>query len=235
MLLESAYLFIFVLLVALISIGIWKVSNQSNTIKNILFFLLGIIGWVIYLYLISHNGFIFDKSIPPKFPIFVFLPAFIFIGVFLYSIRNNKIFERIPNYWAIYYQSFRVIMEVIILMTFFEGLIPKQATFQGYNYEILFALTAPAVGYFNFKKIIISSRATILWNIIGMVFLLAVVSIMVSSFYTPQIWGSDRQLIDMRFTKLPLLFLPAFMVPSAIFVHFFSIIQLLKSEQSKRR
>ena len=229
--LEFYYLFVFVSLITAIYIAIRRVLKHQESTKvnrTTLFYFFGIIAWVFYLYLISYNGFIFDKSMPPKFPILVFLPTISFIGIFAYSKRNSKLFEYIPATWAVYYQSFRIVMELIILMTFTAGLIPIQATFQGYNFEIIFAFTAPIIGYFTFVKPIIPPKIAIAWNIIGIFLLIIVVSIMVTSYFTPEIWGSEKQLIDIKFTQLPLVLLPGFMVPSAIFVHVFSILQIQK-------
>ncbi|MDA9773806.1 hypothetical protein N9B82_02520 [Saprospiraceae bacterium] len=196
--------------------------------KVTLLYFAGILAWVGYLYLISYNGFIFAKSMPPRFPIFVFIPVIAFIGIFFYAKRNSEIFEDIPSIWAIYYQSFRVVMELIIFMTFSAGLIPIQATFQGYNFEIVFAFTAPIIAYFSYVKPIIPKKLVIAWNVIGILFLVIVVSIIVTSYFAPEMWGTDSQLIDIRFARLPLILLPAFIVPSAIFVHLFSILQLQK-------
>ncbi len=229
--LEILYISVFISLVIAIYVAIRKAQLRSDSAKVKQFTILyvsGIICWVVYLYIISKNGFIYDKSMPPRFPIFVFIPALIFMFYFFLTRQNSKLYEYIPNSWTIYYQSFRILMEVIILMTFQSEIIPIQATFQGYNFEILFALTAPFVGYFTFVKPIISKRIAIIWNIIGIMFLFIVVAIMISSYFIPAMWGSENELIDIKFTQLPLILLPAFMVPSAIFVHIFSIIQIRK-------
>ncbi len=226
------YLFVFASLVTAIYIALRKVfryQERQKVKRATFFYFFGIIAWLIYLYLISYNGFIFDKSMPPRFPILVFIPSIAFIGLFLYSKRNSLLFEHIPTTWSIYYQSFRIVMELIILMTYTAGLIPIQVTFEGYNFEIVFACTAPFVGYFTFVKPIIPKKIAIIWNVIGIIFLIIVVSIMVSSYFAPQVWGSETELIDIRFTQLPFILLPAFMVPSAIFMHIFSIMQIQKT------
>lgn len=231
--LEFLYVSIFVILVAVIYIGLrkaLKTSGFKNLKKVSYLYFLGLFLWLIYLFLISYNGFIYDKSLPPRFLIFVFIPLIIFMFIFFYSSRNSKIYEFIPKSWSIYYQSFRVVMELIILMTFYAGIIPIQATFEGYNFELIFAITSPILGYLIFVKQSIPIKYAILWNIVGITFLIIVVSIMVSSYFIPEIWGTQKELIDISFTKLPLLLLPAFMVPSAIFVHIFSIIQILKEK-----
>lgn len=229
--LEAAYLAIFGLLVTILYLAIrrsFKATDSKGVNRVTTAYFICLIIWLLYLYYISYDGFIYDSALPPKFPIFVFLPVLIFMSYFFYSKRNSAIFESIPASWPIYFQSFRILMELIIFRTFIAGLIPIQATFQGYNFEIIFALTAPIIGYFTFVKPIISKRIVVIWNAIGILFLLIVVSIMVSAFFLPEVWGSNTALIDIRFTQLPFILLPAFMVPAAIFVHIFSIQQLLK-------
>lgn len=153
--LEVSYVLIFVLLVILVYCTIRKVllQNGVNNLRFVTFqFIAGVIIWLVYLYFISFNGFLFDKTLPPKFLIFVFIPVILIMVYFFNLIKKSKLYEWIPKSWPIYYQSFRVAMEVIILMTFKAGIIPIQATFQGYNFEIVFAITAPIIGYFTFVK-----------------------------------------------------------------------------------
>lgn len=229
--LNFSYISIFIFLIIVIYLAIRKifVVNKLPKLRKVtILYFGGIFMWVVYLYFISNNGFLFDKSFPPKFFIYIFAPLILILISLLYRLRKSKLIKLIPITWPVYIQIFRIPMELIILMTFYANIIPIQATFLGYNFEIIFALSAPIIGYFVFSKSTTPIKVGVVWNIIGIFFLLIVVTITVTSFFKPELWGSKDVLIDVKFTELPFLLLPAFMVPCALLIHGFSILQILK-------
>jgi len=232
--LELSYILIYITLIVLIFIGFKKAISKR---KNINAFTATFIGanllWLAYLYLISFNGFVSDRSLPPRFPIAVFIPLVVIIIFLLRWLQKEDLHRLIPKSWAIYYQTFRVIMEQVILFTALKEIIPMEATYKGYNFEFYFALSAPFVAYFAFKKKVLPDSFLILWNCLGILFLIIVVTIIASAFFAPDWWNYENQIVKDDFTKLPFILLPAFMVPSAIFMHLFSIIQIVKSKDTE--
>jgi len=232
--LELSYLGIYVSLQILILIYLHKVINQYADKRTVVFTYIGInLVWLGYLYLLSSSGFVNNRDLPPRFPLFVFVPVFILIAMLLKWIYDRGLHTLVPKSWSVYYQTFRVVMEQAILFTAMQELIPIEATYKGYNYEFYFALTAPIIAYFAFTKKIIPNPLVVAWNLLGIILLVIVVSIIASSFFAPELWGYENQVVKDSFVKMPFILLPAFMVPSAIFMHLFSIVQVVASSRDQ--
>ncbi len=186
-----------------------------------------VFGWIAYLSIISLTGILKDLSLPPKFPLLIFLPLLIGFFVFYRKAKNSPVIKAIPDVWPVYFQSFRIVVELILLSTFYAGIIPKSATFEGLNFDILMGISAPFVAYF-FVRENASKGVLYLWNILGVGMVLFVGYIIASSMYFPETWGSEIPIVDMKFIEIPYLLLAGFLAPLAIFMHIVSLIQLRK-------
>jgi hypothetical protein len=162
-------------------------------------------------------------------------PLFLFAVVFLYRNKNSSLLHALPIHVPIFYQSFRAIIEVLFYFTFLQGILPVQVTFDGANYDVLLGISALFVGYYALRKSV-SKRLLIVWNYIGIGVVGFAAFTFITSFYFPSIWGQENVEISQAFNQFPFLLLPAFFMPSAIFMHILSIIQLkkvLKNEPAK--
>lgn len=186
-----------------------------------------VIGWLIYLSVLSITGILKDLNLPPKFPLFIFLPLVIGFVAFYRRSKNSRVIKAIPKVWPVYFQSFRVVVELMLLYTFYAGIIPQTATFEGLNFDVLMGASAPLVAYFlvGQKK---SRGLQFLWNVFGILMVMFVGFIIATSMYTPDFWGSQAPLVDMKFIEMPYLLLAGFLAPLAIFMHIVSLIQLRK-------
>ncbi|MTI31393.1 hypothetical protein E1171_11275 [Cytophagales bacterium RKSG123] len=119
-------------------------------------------------------------------------------------------------------------VEIVILCSFFAGILPKAATFEGYNFDIIMGITAPIMGVFAQKNGSQSYKWILAWNILGLVTLAIVVFIVISASYFPEVWGSKEPLVSTQFTHFPITLLPGFIMPSAVFMHVLSIMILRK-------
>ena len=99
--------------------------------------------------------FLLNFDFPPRFFLFMVLPAFIFTGVFLYKNRKNDWIKNIPKSWLIYFQTFRIGVELLFVYSLTEGLLNKEVTWEGYNYDLLMGITAPILGFLVFNRNII--------------------------------------------------------------------------------
>ena len=220
-------LFTAVLLFLIGNYTISKTFSSQNKSKNKRILLgFGLIGWLVYIYLIGESGFLLNFDFPPRFFLFMVLPAFIFTGVFLYKNRKNDWIKNIPKSWLIYFQTFRIGVELLFVYSLTEGLLNKEVTWEGYNYDLLMGITAPILGFLVFNRNIISQKVALWWNYLGILILASVIFLFISSLYLPQLFGSETVLLPKEVGSFPLVLIAGFLMPSAVFIHFLSIIQL---------
>lgn len=184
-----------------------------------------VIGWLIYLTVLSISGVLRDLNLPPKFPLLIFLPLLIGFTMFYRRSKNSRVIKAIPKVWPVYFQSFRIVVELILLYTFYAGIIPQNATFEGLNFDVLMGVSAPLVAYFlvgqNKSKIL-----QFVWNVLGILMVMFVGFIIATSMYKPDIWDSEVPLVSMTFIEMPYLLLAGFLAPLGIFMHVVSLIHL---------
>lgn len=184
-------------------------------------------GWMITSALIALNGTLFDfTSTPPKLMLII-LPPVLAISYLSSSTRVNALIREIPSSWLVYIQSFRILVEVFLWMLFARNIIPVQMTFEGLNYDILIGLSAPLVAYYALSQNKWPRIVAVLWNFSG---LLLVTNIFLVAFLSTP--GPMRQFFNEPPNTIvayfPFVWLPAFIVPFAYFMHILSIKQIVK-------
>ena len=203
-----------------------KKHTSSQTIK----LTVCIVGALAYLFILSKTGALVDYGMPPRFPIFLMIPFFSFCIIFFIKNKHNQFIQSIPLHWTIFYQSFRIIAELLLLYTFIKGIIPVEATFEGYNYDIVIGITAILLGILVYRTGYKYKNLLKFWNILGILMILIVASVIATNIYQPQIWGYDSPSVQKEFVQLPYLLIPGFLAPSAILIHLVTLIQLNKPE-----
>lgn len=212
--------------------GLLRMGLEHKKVKKRLIVLLAAFGiWAIYLYLIGESGFLWHFGMPPRFLLLIFLPISIITAIIFFKNNKSAIFTTIPKQKVIYFQSFRIVVELMILSTYLEGVFPIETTFEGYNYEIIIGLLAPLVAYFVYTKKRLSENVALAFNVAGLITLAIIIFIVITSLYAPSIWGDSLPRISEEFSHVPYLLLPGFLAPMAIFAHIFSIVQIRKSKR----
>lgn len=222
-----SYVLLTVLMVSIILIGyrrqLNKVIENSGIRKNKFnFLLLFFVAWFSYLFLLSNTETLTIFTLPPRFVLFLLIPLVLICVIFYRKNLNNPVFTTMPLTWTVYYQTFRIIVEILILYTFYKGIMPKEASFEGYNFDVIMGLTAPFVGFFLTKN----HRVLKIWNMIGILMILIVVIIVGTGAYFPSVWGESKPIVSAELLTMPYLLLAGFLAPSAIFIHTVSLIQL---------
>jgi hypothetical protein len=122
-------------------------------------------------------------------------------------------------------------MEIVLWLTFVDNIIPIQMTFEGLNYDILVGLTAPVVACFCFTIKKWSRTVAIIWNFFGLALLLNIVVISVLSAPVPfRVFMNEPA--NTFVAQLPFVWLPAFVVPVAYWMHILSLKQLLTANKA---
>lgn len=195
--------------------------------KYFIFTALIISGWLAITSVIAFNGTLLDfSSTPPKIILLV-IPPVLAISYLSNSERVNRLIEVIPSSWLVYIQSFRIIMELLLWFLFISKVIPVQMTFEGLNYDVLTGLSAPLIGYYCLTLNKWPRIAAVLWNFAGLLLVTNIFIVSVLSAPTPM-----RQFLNepanTMIAYFPYVWIAAFIVPFAYFMHILSLKQIIK-------
>jgi hypothetical protein len=198
--------------------------------KNLSMTIIVIMVWLVFTLIIALSGYLLDfKSMPPKI-LLVTIPPVIFILLLFFSKEFLELISPLSNFWFIYPQCFRILMEIILYDLFRYNVIPVQMTFEGRNFDILTGLTAPFIAYYCFNKKIWSPKLALIWNFVGLILLLnIVVTAILSTPYPFRAFMNDPA--NTIVFGFPFVWLPAFVVPFSFLLHVLSIRKLLKNEK----
>ena len=228
MLLKSGYIGLtLVTVMFLIFIGIKAINaTKTNAQKNKAVLILGLLFWHLFILVLSSTDLLKSYEFPPRFALAFIIPSFIFTGVFLYRNRKQQWINSIPEHWIIYFQSFRILVETLFFFSLAEGILNAQVTIEGYNFDMLFAFTAPLIAFLVYTKKVLSRKIVLYWNYLGLAVLASVIFLFISSIYKPEIFGSSSPLVPLEAFTYPYILVAGFLMPVAVFLHILSIIQL---------
>jgi len=208
-------------------------TKQSR--KKIFITVASVIGvWTVSLLVLSSNGFFADFThLPPRPGIALLIPL-PFILRFAFSKKGTELLQAIPTHWLIYMQSFRIAVELLLLLAFIGGRLPVQMTFEGRNFDIVTGLLALPVGYWVATRRAYAKKLAIVFNIIGMLLLLNILVIAVLSMPTPIRYFMNEP-ANTLVGDFPFILLPGILVPVAYGLHILSLRQLLKSDMPAKK
>lgn len=181
--------------------------------------------WLAFTGILAGAGVFAEFSrLPPRLLIAIVLPLLTLV-VLCRSAAVGRLLDDAPPAWLVHPQAFRIVMELILWQLFVAGALPVIMTFEGRNVDIVVGLTAPVIGWLCFGRRVWPPRASVWWNVAGILILLNVVVHAQLSVPTPY----RRIVIDPPPTLiayLPWIWLPAFLVPLAWGLHALGIRQL---------
>lgn len=212
----------------LIRIG-FKAIGSSGSYNKKTKLIIGLVLWQMFILTITSTGIIKSYDFPPLFAILFIIPSFIFSGLFLYRNRNKQWIKSIPEQWLIYFQSFRVLVEILFVFSLDEGIFNYQVTIEGYNFDMIYAITAPVIAFLVYNKKLLSRKTILIWNYLGIGVLASVIVLFLTSIYKPEIYGSDFPILPLESMTYPYVLIASFLMPTAVFLHLLSILQLKKT------
>ncbi|MEL6194606.1 MAG: hypothetical protein AAFR66_21280, partial [Bacteroidota bacterium] len=236
MLLEISYVALMILMNVIIYLigqyAIERTSESPSEARKLKLKLAAYLtSWQVYLFGIASTGILQNYSPPPRFVIFLVLPAFIFIGVFLSRNKSKRWIAGIPKSWAVYYQTFRILIESLFVFSVAAGTLHYHVTIEGYNFDMIFAFTAPVIGFLVFGRKILPVAVVKVWNYLGLTVIASIIFLFLTTTMLPEMYGSTEPLLPKEFGMYPYVVVPGFLMPSAVFMHVFSLVQL--SRKSK--
>lgn len=225
---------IFLFLVLLIIVLVFLFTGINTTAANVIdepgsfIFrtMLLITIWLAYIFTLCFAGIFSDFSLPPRIPLMLVLPFLVFLIYFFTQARFRPLIRAVPAHWPVYFQSFRIAVELLIFIAFTKGIVPRMVTYEGYNFDILAGLSAPIIGYLIARGIRGSRTILFIWNILGLLLLVNVVIIFNTVAYFPQLWGATSSLIKPAYGMLPIALLAGVLMPAAVFMHILSLVRM---------
>ena len=179
--------------------------------------------WLMTVYLLSSNGWISVwNAFPPRIPLLVFTAIAAYVVSVQTRVAKSSLIAT-PMWLPVLIQTFRIVVEFALWQLHREGSVPIQFTLEGRNIDMLVGLTAPLIALGIAMKRI-GPKSTMAWNLFGLSLLINAMFIAATSSPGPQHldWPGEP------FTAIatwPLVWLPSFLAPTAVFLHLASMIQ----------
>lgn len=219
-----------IIMVIVVYVFIYAALNKQNLPrerKKKIYTQTTIIGMIYFAYILmlSYFQILFDFGMPPRFPIFMLIPIIFMNALFGYKCGKSEIVHALPVRWLVLIQSFRIIVELILIKMYMASIIPIEATLYGINYDMLVGISALPLAYLVWKNKV-STQTLIYWNLWGVLMVVVVALTITTSIYYPPLWGYTAAPINTSFLEMPLMLLPTFLAPLAIFTHVVTLIRL---------
>ena len=221
MILKLGYIALSLAMTIILIAFAYKAMHNTNA-KLFKKWVIILLGWQLYIFGLSLTGFIETLDFPPRFVLLTILPAFIFIAWSTTKIKSGNWLHQIPAHWLIFYQVFRIGIETLFVFSVYAGVLHSNVTLHGYNYDMIYAATALLVGWQVWKG---NLKLGLIWNYLGLIVIAFIISLFQTTIYLPEIYG-DIQPFPVDFFTYPYILVAAFLMPSAVFIHVVSIIQL---------
>ncbi|MDW3192982.1 MAG: hypothetical protein R8G66_11480 [Cytophagales bacterium] len=185
--------------------------------------LLVMIGWIAYLVLLDRSDVLKNFDMPPRIPVLVVFPALIAMVILVNRNVLQEALKRSPLYIPILLQSFRILVELLIYATYQKGIFPQRATFEGLNFDILVGISALFMGIAIHKRLV-EARGILIWNIASLTILSVTVYSFISTYYFTDFLSIGGRY---QFVEFPYLLLASVLLPVALFLHVFSLKQVI--------
>jgi hypothetical protein len=209
-----------------------KRTNWERNMQNKIFFgtTFILVTWIALLTILSTNGFFSDFSKLPPRPAWAMLIPLPIIILIAFSKTGTQLLQTVPSHWLVFMQSFRIVVEFLLLFAFMAGKLPVQMTFEGRNFDVITGVLALPVGWLIARKKSYASKLGIAFNIIGIVLLLNILVIAILSMPTPMRYFMNEP-SNTLVGQFPFILLPGVLVPIAYTMHIFSLRQLLAKQK----
>lgn len=187
--------------------------------------------FLLYNAVLGKTNFVANLSLPPRLFIFVILPSFLLIFFIINRFQKSNLLPLISPQQLTFIQVYRVAIELLFIGSVSDGLLNKEVTFEGYNFDLLFSLSAILIYLLVYKYKIISEKIILYWNYLGLAIITSILFLFTTSIYFPFFWGRETPLMPDGFANFYFLLVPSLLMPLAVFIHILSIVYLKKVRQ----
>ena len=192
--------------------------------------------WLGLTFFLAWQGILQDfQSIPPRI-FLVIVPALAMVIVLTVARRTREFQLAMPVVWLIALQTFRLPLEIVLhqLGTTQPPIIPEIMTFEGRNFDILTGLTAPLMAFLVWSGRDWALRLAVWWNLLGLVLLINVVAHGILAAPT-RFRVFDVEPANTFVAHPPYVWLVAFLVPLALYLHLNALRNLVQLRNKTAR
>lgn len=204
----AAYLFF---IFSIFNSDISKVSKRATAAALLLLL------WLIFQSTLALNGWYMDrKSTPPHLAFPVIANALI-ITLFFVLPRGRRFIDGLSLNTLLLMHVVRVPVEICLYWLAVEKQVPWSMTFYGFNFDIIFGISAPVIWFLNYKGIL---KPVVLkvWNYLALLSVAAVVIRGIGAAPSSIQWWDFSQ-PNYAVMHFPFIWLPSFIVPFVILAH----------------
>ncbi|MEM6396206.1 MAG: hypothetical protein AAF741_07640 [Bacteroidota bacterium] len=183
--------------------------------------------WLVLQAVLASSGFYAEFDLLPPRLVFPVASVFLVCSAIGFSRAGRQIRDRVSLEKLHYLHAVRILVELVFLHGLFEmGLVAKTITYQGTNFDIYAGLTGPLVGILVFRYKLLPRSVALIWNILACTVLISVfVQATLSAPFPIQRLGFDQSTTAIFY--FPFIWLPTFVAPVMILVHFISIRKIM--------
>ena len=172
--------------------------------------------WLALTALLASRGFYADfEAMPPRVALAV-VPVFVTILCLAVSRRVRDAVARVPAWWIIAIHVFRLPLELVLHRLYADGVIPRQMTYEGLNFDIITGITAPVAAYIVARGGAAARAIGLAWTVLGLVLVATITTVSIMSTPTVAAFPPPFNTFVARF---PFIWLPCFIVPLAWLLH----------------
>lgn len=181
--------------------------------------------WLVVVGVLAQKGVLaqFD-AFPPRALLIVALPIVAAL-VLAFTKPFKTLLRATPLHWLVLFQSFRIVVEILLWQAFEKGLVPVQMTFEGRNFDVVTGLLALAAGVYMQQRPRHAVAIGWVFNIIGFALLINIMAVSILSMPTPLRYFTEGPANTLVVT-FPFVYLPSVLVTLAFSFHVFSMRQL---------
>lgn len=199
-------------------------SNMPRLAKKSTMASLLMLLWLIFQSTLSLNGWYMDReSVPPH----ILFPVVVNLGLFalgFFTPLGRKFMDSVSLKTLLWVHLVRIPVELSLYWLAQSKQVPWSMTFQGYNFDIAFGLTAPLIIWL-YSKQRLSDKLFMIWNVLGLVSILAVFVRGGGAVPSPwQVWDFNQP--NYAVLHFPFVWLPSFLAMVVIFTHMVALRRL---------
>ena len=185
---------------------------------------MAIVGWMLLLGLLASQQVLAEAGLPPR-PMFTVLFGLLVILILSFTDTGKSILQATPLHWLIFFQVFRVGVELWFFYSYKTGVFPQLMTFEGANLDIIAGLLAVIAGLLVLKQPRQARTIAFFFNSIGILILLNTLRAAAMSMPSPiQMYPFDERLLLLG--QPYFIYLPGILVVMALGCHILSLRQL---------